>query len=383
MTALASDYLRSIIKRQVDERGIVVWYDPECHYLEFVKSLDLPGTTQERYDEDGSFFFLRRRIDRLLAQPDSPRLILYVPLDRTQTHNALAEAEAAGVVIQPGAQPRPRNTRLSVIAKAALRGRLGDQELSQIEKQIEAGRLSLADLDRMAEGGAGSSRGLLSLLFGTSNPHDIALRFLSDVQYDEELLKKDALPELDGLFQLEFELAAQRDENAKALRERLARHILTSDFLTSLQGSIPEQLASLRIATIPATKNACLSLARTWRLRRDLRDSYIAASNQVYADLGLSKTSFSMDQLISLETFFETEQVLQSLVEDALAKESRADLVQLAEQHQSGFWSELPEVQARWSLIAVAGHVLLEADRVEKELRSSHDSARSIFDAYI
>lgn len=78
MTALASDYLRSIIKRQVDERGIVVWYDPECHYLEFVKSLDLPGTPRERYDEDGSFFFLRRRIDRLLAQPDSPRLVLYV-----------------------------------------------------------------------------------------------------------------------------------------------------------------------------------------------------------------------------------------------------------------------------------------------------------------
>jgi len=75
------------------------------------------------------------------------------------------------VVIFPGAQPRPRNTRLSVIAKAALRGKMGDQELTLIEKQIEAGKLSLADLNRMAEGGQGGSRGLLSLIFGTSSPH--------------------------------------------------------------------------------------------------------------------------------------------------------------------------------------------------------------------
>ena len=40
-------------------------------------------------------------------------------------------------------------------------------------------------------------------------------------------------------------------------------------------------------------------------------------------------------------------------------------------------------VQARWSSITVAGQVLLEADRVEKELRSCQESAKSIFDAYV
>ncbi len=141
MTTKVSDYLRSIIKRQVDDKGIVVWYDPEGHYQEFVNSLDLPGTPLEKYD--CSFFAMRHRIDHSLSGSDPPRLVVYVPLDRSQTHNALIEAEAAGVIIFPGAQPRPRNTRLSVVAKAELRGKMGDQELTQIEKQIEAGKISL------------------------------------------------------------------------------------------------------------------------------------------------------------------------------------------------------------------------------------------------
>ncbi|MBN1236629.1 MAG: PglZ domain-containing protein [Methanotrichaceae archaeon] len=383
MIGKVSGYLRSIIKRQVDDKGIVVWYDPEGHYQQFVKSLDLPGTPLVKYY--GSFFALRHRIDPFLSLSDPPRLIVYVPLDRSQTHDALVEAEAAGVIIFPGAQPRPRNTRLSVVAKAALRGKMGDQELTQIEKQIDSGKLSLADLDRMADGGPGSSRGLLSLIFGTSSPHDVALRFLSGEQYDEEILKKEALPELASLLLSEFELAAQECESAKDLKERLARHILTTDFLKALQGNTPQQLASLKIASEPAARKACIGLAKAWRLRRDLRDSYVAASNQVSANLSLSKLSLNTDQILNVETFLETEQALQSMVEDALARaqEARADLVEIAEQHQSGFWSEQPVVQARWSTISVAGQVLLEADRVEKELRLCQESAKSIFAAYV
>ena len=235
----------------------------------------------------------------------------------------------------------------------------------------------------MADGGPVSSRGLLSLIIGTISPHDVALRFLSSEQYDEELLKKDALPELAALLQSEFELAAQAGEDPKDLRGRLARHILTTDFLNALQGSLPQQLTSLKIAAEPASSKACIDLARIWRSRRDLRNSYVAASNQVFVDLGLSKILFNLDQILNVETFLETEQALQSMVEDALAKETRLDLVQMAEKHQSGFWSEQPMVQARWSSISVAGQVLLEADRVEKELRLCPESAKSIFEAYI
>ncbi len=379
MTSKVSDYLRNLIKKQVNDHVIVVWYDPEGYYKEFVMSLELPGTPLERYD--GSFFALRHRIDPFIAGPDPRRLIVYVPLDRSQTHNALIEVEAAGVAVYPGAQPRQLNTRPSVVAKGALRGHLGDRELASIEKQVEAGKLSLADLDRIGAG-AETPRGLISLIFGTSSPHEVALRFLSNEQYDEEILKKDAMSELSVILQAEFELALLEGEPPKDLRHRLARHVLATEFLESLQGNIPEQLASVRIATMAASKNACSALARTWRLRRDLRESYVSCASHAARDLGISRLNLAIDQIRDSETFLEVERALLNQVEEALSQESRTDLVEAAHQHQSGFWAEQPDIQARWSLIAVAGQLLLEADRVEKDIRLSPDSARAVFDSY-
>ena len=66
MTSKVSDHLRNIIKRQVDDSGILIWYDPEGHYQEFVKSLDLPGILLLKYD--GSFFALRHRIDPFFSR---------------------------------------------------------------------------------------------------------------------------------------------------------------------------------------------------------------------------------------------------------------------------------------------------------------------------
>ena len=90
-------------------------------------------------------------------------------MDQGGTDHALIELEAAGVVMQPGQQPPARNTRLSLVARNALRPIGVTTEAAEIEKQVEAGKLSLADLDAIGEQGKDSS-GVLSLIFGTGNP---------------------------------------------------------------------------------------------------------------------------------------------------------------------------------------------------------------------
>ena len=85
---------------------------PEQAYGDIVDQLHLPETTVLRYQD--SFFALRHRLEPFLecvdedgewhAQVDiPPRLLLYVPLDRAKTQHALVEAEAAEVVMEPGA----------------------------------------------------------------------------------------------------------------------------------------------------------------------------------------------------------------------------------------------------------------------------------------
>src|SRR5437764_1346260 len=107
---VVSKLLNDLIAKQVDENGLVVWYDPEGQYGPVASRLTLSKATVARYD--GSFLQLRREIDPHLNDTHPPRLVVYVPMDQAGTDHALIELEAAGVVMQPGQQPPARNTRL-------------------------------------------------------------------------------------------------------------------------------------------------------------------------------------------------------------------------------------------------------------------------------
>src|SRR5713101_449338 len=380
---IVTEYLVTLVSRQVDAAGIVVWYDPDHYYGEVASNLALPNTTIALYRD--SFFALRREIEPLLEGMDLPRLVVYVPLDPVETHNALIEVETAGVVMKPGQQPPIRNTRPSLIARNALKSVLPEKQLASIEKQVEAGKdkLSLAELDKLAERGEEGMQGILSLIFGTGNPQEVALAFLAGEQYDKELVQKGALPELMTLLRQTFDVDLSVGETADACRTRLARHILATDFLTSIKGAIPTSLATVKIAARPAAREACAALARTWRLRRDLAGSYETQADRVEKELGVSALDWQQEQIAGVETFLGIEKKLQECIERALLAHATDALVELALTRRSGFWSEhLPETLAHWSLIVLAGQVLLEADRLEKELKPVEANAGSIFQAY-
>lgn len=91
---IVTNYLRNLIVKQVDDNGLVVWYDPDRHYTDIASYLEIPNTTITRYKD--SFFALRHEIEPLMGDLDPPRLVVYVPLNPTETSNALVELEAAG-----------------------------------------------------------------------------------------------------------------------------------------------------------------------------------------------------------------------------------------------------------------------------------------------
>src|SRR5262249_16201018 len=145
-------------------------------------------------------------IDDRLRGEAPPRLLVYVPADRARCHSALAELEAAGVVLQPGQQPPTRNTRLAVVARNALRPVLGEDSATAIERQVEGGKLTLAELDSLAEQGEGISKGVVSVVFGSPNPPEVALAFLSSDRLDAELGRKSGQAELAALLGRAFEV---------------------------------------------------------------------------------------------------------------------------------------------------------------------------------
>ena len=65
------EHLRSLVAEQVEDHGLVVWYNPEGHYRDIAKDLDLPDTTIARYND--SFFALRHQTLRV-TRPEAVAL---------------------------------------------------------------------------------------------------------------------------------------------------------------------------------------------------------------------------------------------------------------------------------------------------------------------
>jgi hypothetical protein len=89
---IVTEYLAKLIEKQVEENGIVVWYDPEKHYGEVARNLDRTNAMLLEFTD--SFFGLRQQLEPYLEQMERPKLVVYLPLSPESTRNALAEVEA-------------------------------------------------------------------------------------------------------------------------------------------------------------------------------------------------------------------------------------------------------------------------------------------------
>ncbi len=394
---VVSEFLIRQIARQVADRGLVVWYDPERVYESLAPTLatrlaastdngplptdNPPQTTHYT----GSFLDLRKQIDPLLNALQPPQLVVYVPLERTETDSALIELDCAGVVMQPRQQPPACNTRLSVVARNALRPILGEDQVAVIEKQVEAGKLSLADLDALATKGT-ESLGVMSLIFGTVNPQEVALAFLHDDRFDAEVVKKQAQANLSRLLQATFEFDVHAKPPSEGdvagwlteFRTRLTRHVLLTDLLDCLGEDVPSVLASMRGADSPGGVEACVRLARAWRNSREVSGSYLAAAGKVEVVSGQWSVvsgawagGNAPSRVMRNAPLKKVEMAALRDVEREFLERPSGEALRVAQQKLSGFWAEqVPMIQARWALIAAAGEVLLEALRVESEIKS-------------
>lgn len=363
---VVKDHLNALIAKEVDDHGIVVWYDDERHFADFVESISLREMSVLPYD--GSFFALRQQLEAFLNEDSVGRALIYIPLSEERTHKALVEAGKLGSTLK---------LSLAKVANDALRPFLGPKTASEIEKQVKSGQLDLRDLDTIDTTGE-ITRGVVAVILGTGNVHDIALRFLTGEQHDTEIANKNASAELAMLLNNGYGAKLSAADQPPDIRFAFARYILATDFLSSLAGEIPRNLASVPIAEKPQVREACVALANDWRNRQDLRKQYAELADRVGSQLQLSDVDFAIEQVASSQTFRDVEQALCVKVTAALLERGDEELVALAQNRQSSFWSEYsPDVQAQWALIAAAGQVLVEAGQLEKQIKKADGSVSS------
>lgn len=381
---LVTDALVDLLRKQIGTHCTLVWYDPERAYLDLAPSLmpeQVAGAAVYCYEPERGFLWLRRELEPLWAgRTDPPRLLLYVPLEQAEAENALIEYEIAGGVLRPGQQPPGQNTALAAVARKGLATVVPAARLEEIVEQVEAGHLSLAELDDL---GAKGGYGVLGVIFGTGDAQEIALRFLADPSLDAEIEARQAVASLASLLSAALAVSFPPEQGTAALRARVARQVLVTDLLEAVGEKVPPALSTFGLAPNAVARETAAQLARTWRNRRDLASSYVQSAAHVQAEIGPGSLDLDLETLARTETFLGGEVRLQGEVEKALAHRALGSLLDLAESRQAGFWSsQRPEIKIRWEVIADAGRVLVEAARIEDELKGKSWTATALLSNY-
>ena len=140
------------------------------------------------------------------------------------------------------------------------------QELDALARQIDAGQLTLADLDAMSASRGTPGSGAVSTIFGTSIPQKVALEYLGSARYHGEIAKRHASDEAARLLSREYGVDISKQTSAEKQHEALARHPSLTEFAEAITGPTPSQIASLKTASEDGPRAACVSLVKEWRL---------------------------------------------------------------------------------------------------------------------
>ena len=386
-----SDKVRALLGKQVRERGIVVWYDPDRVYSSLVQRLDLADTAILSY-EDG-FFPLREKLEPFLeyvtedGQPQEncgvpPKVVVYVPMSRADSDHVLIEAETAGVVVEPGVSAEC-NTRLSSIVEQVF-AEVAPEKAAHVARQVEEGLLTLAEVDQMAEEAGSVAMGTLKLVFELASPVDVLLSFVATDAFDSKIEEKRGLEELIALAHEEVGFEVGEAKLLAAVRAALRRYLLLGELALAL----PESLRTGPLAGFvpPAKPVQCDTLQHicdVWRKRVDLAQNYEEAADEVERQVQLSQLDIPASTLREIQTF--------PFIEDRLLRDAEAvltsgrvnDVLTLVTVRRDSFWSrQRPEILLRWSLVEVAGRLLQMGQSIRESLKTRKWTVRELVDAY-
>ncbi len=387
-----SDTLTAMIRKQVADRGIVVWYDPQKAYTGLVRRLEQTETTVLVYDN--GFFRLRQQLEPLLEcvteegklRPEAdqpPAVVLYIPMARGECGHALIEAEAAGAVMEPGTARPECNTRLGLLAERVF-AEIAPAKATHLARQADEGLLSIDELDRMAEDAGARATGALQVIFGHASAEEIILQFIALDSSDTAIAEKNALQDLAAFLRDEVGLEAGGVKSAADLRVALRRYALMAELLLEIPADkIPEALRRLPVPEKPVQQDLVRHVCSVWRNRLDLKDFYVEAAESVEKAVALHAVSLPLEDLEALETFPTIERRWLLQAAKAVAGGQAQEASRIAGARMPRFWAkELAALQLEWRVLEAAARVCLEAARVRSEVKNRKWTLEELVKAY-
>jgi hypothetical protein len=363
-----TEYLTKIVQKNLDEFGIVVWYDPKGSYQSFIEKFPLDSPLLKY---DGSYFAIRHALEPFLESKDRQKVLVYVQQEHNESASPLIEAEYCGTILKPGG-PTGKNTKLEIIARNALGDLFDAATIVNFEKSIQQEQLTLEDLDKLAESHEETGKaGSLQLIFGNSVPTEIVLAFLSDPTCDEKIEEKSAFEEFKTFISAHTGLDSQT-EDITTYRQDLARYVLLTDFLAKIKDA--KKLTTL--GKVPQGKKKghiefCKNCVKEWQCRRDLQESYILISDRVDEELDISSLDFSILTNLVADTFPGSEKLATDCCIVCIDSGDFKTARKIIDVRKTLFWSVVDYKNFRllWNILSYITDLNSLSDTIKQELK--------------
>ena len=358
-----SAHLRQRLTDLLNEYRLVIWYDGERAFGDFVSGFQAPHCRVVSAAE--SALVARRKAEVIYqgmneaGHPDAnANLLIYIPRARApqeqRTQDPFEIFAAAGTVFGEA-----ESERLQSLAHAAM-----PELIEQIDGLFLSGQPAFELLDRLKQT---TAYPLIEQALGTQSVVEACAQVLGS---EEAATKVEAMrgARAELLRLLEAEIGFSPPAKVKtwrAVRDRLGEYVLLSELAFDLPGPWPDSLVNVARADLPRRERV---YAICDRLRRadDMRETYIQLAQRIERDLKLRDHFRDYQRLGVRDTFaFEERQYLTALAAAVHANdlsEARAIL----DGRRKSVWRRQPERAQIWQVAERCVDLLETAERVQR-----------------
>ena len=375
-----TDYTRKFIIGKLDSARVLVWYDGERVFGDFVQSFSAPNCR-----------VVSARESRLRARREAETIYR-----RLNASDSLVEARANLLIYLPFQRAKGDERQLDPFEVFAVAGdAFGDDEseqlrslahqalpdlVDQIDRLFREGKPTLSMLDQLEYA---PSYPLVREVFGTQSSVEVAVQWLGN---PETYVQISAVPgcRQDILRLLNDELGFSIPsgiEGWEPQRGLLARYVLFSEFAFALPGELPVSLMNLPRAD-GAYQDRIYAIAHRLRETSSCRDAYIDLANHVEQELGLAARFPDVLGLGERDTFAFQEQRHLAALARTVENEQWDAARQIVSARAQSVWRYEPERAQVWKAAERCIELLDTANQVEQVWNTESTSLIEMIVAY-
>lgn len=360
-------FLHKQLSDLVEDRRVVVWYDAEGDFGDFVRSFNAPNC--EVISAATSLLKARRRADevyRLMNESEKPSeaarcMLIYVPRHRGATEEGKMRDPFEVYALAGAAFGDAPAEKLESIAKQAM-----PERADEINRLFREGHPTIGLLDGLEKT---QRYPVLDQVLKTESTSEVIALALCDEGRASAI---DETPGcVDELIRLLAAVGFKPGKGGKKwadMRRHAAAYVLFSEFVFDLPVEPPDALSAVERAPEDA-KPLIFAACERMRSNVELRDTYMALAVQVENDLRLAHIAAEIDDPGAIDTFpFEERLLLRRLVRHAEAAELDVVSVLLSGRRKS-VWRHDPERSPLWTAAERGAALLATAIRVSNETK--------------